>query len=128
MESKTQSTCCIGDLHLTNPNSLKTELFDVYTTRLVRKHIVQQYVNSEHQVFIDEQTLIDRSTNEIRDNLLKNVDDWKMAKMIIINHIRCLAKNVIKMHDIDKQTHDIAMESIYREEFNSLFPHEWMDS
>lgn len=108
-----------------------TELFDLYVARLVRKGIAEQYVDEGHMVLNDEIRLISESQMSLKAHLSRTVPEWKMAwrlaKMVVIHHVRQLAKERLECHDIDDDTKEAALESIYRLDFEELFPSSWLD-
>lgn len=110
----------------------QTELFDLYVARLVRKAIAEQYVDMSHTVLTDEVRLISEAETVLSEHLASTVPEWKMAwrlaKMVVIHHIRQLAKERLECHDIDEETREAALETIYQEDFEHLFPSNWMDS
>lgn len=109
-----------------------TDLFDLFVARLVRKGIAEQYVEEGHMVLNDELRLISESQASLRAHLSLTVPEWnlawRLAKMVVIHHIRQLAKERLEFHDVDDDTKEAALESIYREDFECLFPSTWMDS
>jgi hypothetical protein len=123
----------VGKLSSYNSGKVfETELFDIYVARLVRKHIVQQFVNETHPVLIDEIRLIGEAAEGLQNHFLKVIPEWHMAcrlaKTVITHQVRHVAKQRLNLHDIDDEAREIALESIYREDFEELFPDAWKDS
>lgn len=108
-----------------------TDLFDLFVARLVRKGIAEQYVDEGHMVLSDEIRLISEAQASLRDHLSRTVPEWNMAwrlaKMVVIHHIRQLAKERLERHDVMNDTKEAALESIYRLDFEELFPTTWLD-
>lgn len=131
--SKILAATSAGRLARCKPGQVfQTDLFETYVARLVRKHVAQQFVDPGHQVLVDEQRLIEESSTGLSAHLSRSVPEWHMAwrlaKMIVIHHIRQLAEQRLALHDVDEETRENALESIYREDFDELFPGSWMDS
>ena len=110
----------------------ESDLFDLYVARIVRKSIAEQFVESDHVVLKDEMRLISETQSQLRNHLAQTIPEWKMAwrlaKMVVIQHIRQLAKDRLEGHDVDEEAKEAALESIYREDFEELFPANWLDS
>jgi len=104
---------------------LQTELFEIYVARLVRKHIACQFVGTDHPVLIDEQKMVDSAASNIRSYLEHSVPEWKtswrMTKLIVIYHIRQMAEQRLALHDVDDEAREIALEFIYKEDYEELF-------
>lgn len=109
-----------------------TELFELYVGRVVRRAIVSQYVDQGHQVLDDEIRLIAEAEDKLRRHLEERVPEWNMAwrlaKMVIVHHLRSLARERLEAHDLDDETRDEALEAVYRDDFERIFPKSWLDS
>lgn len=110
----------------------QTDLFDRYVGRVVRKHIAEQFVDADHQVLVDEDRLIAESEKSLREHLAQSVPEWKtawrLAKVTIVQHIRHLARQRLRLHEVDDETRDAALEAIFRDDFERLFPASWADA
>lgn len=110
----------------------QTDLFERYVSRLVRRHIAAQFVDSDHQVLVDENRLIAESEKALKGHLAHSVPEWKMAwriaKITIVHHIRHLARQRLRTHEVDDDTREAVLEEIYQDDFEQLFPENWLDS
>lgn len=111
----------------------KTELFGTYAERLVRKHVMLQFeVRKGHPVFEEEEGLLRESTSEIREYLSKSKVKWPIpwhtAKVVVVQFIRKACKDQLQYHELEDEDEEAVLESVYREDFEALFPSTWMDS
>lgn len=111
----------------------KTNLFGTFVARLVRKHVLLHFdVTVGHPVLEEEERLLRESVAEIRDYLrqspIKWPVPWRMAKTVVVQYVRMKAKVQVRDHDLDDDAEEAVMESIYREQFEELFPANWFDS
>ena len=121
-----------GTLSRSKPSRVfQTDLFETYVARLARKHVAQQFVEPDHPVLVDEQRMIDASSASLREHLSESVPEWRMAwrlaKMIVIHHVRHLAEQRLALHDVEDDVREQAIESIFKEDFEELFPPTWLD-
>jgi hypothetical protein len=109
-----------------------TNLFETYVSRVVRLHLGLQYLDEDNQVIVDERRLIEQAREPLQKHLADTVPAWKMnwcsCKMVIVKHLRKLAGERITIHDIDDETRDETLERFFREDFESLWPRDWLDS
>jgi len=107
-----------------------TRLFSAYAERLVRKHTMLHFgVGVGHPVFEDEEGLLRESVDSIREYLRKSRVKWRipwtMAKIVIIQYVRKAVADQLRLQDLDEDAEEAVLESVYREEFESLFPSTW---
>lgn len=109
-----------------------TDLFDTFVARLVRKHLVSQYVDESHEVLQEELKLLEVSRAALSAHLDSTVPEWRLAwrlaKMAVIQHIRRMAYDRLCLHDVDDETREETLERVYREDFEDLFPKSWTDA
>lgn len=111
----------------------KTELFGTYAERLVRKHVMLQFeVQEGHPVLEEEERLLRESTSEIREYLSKSKVKWPIpwhtAKVVVTQFVRKACKDRLQDHDLEDDDEEAVLESIYREDFETLFPASWFDA
>ena len=82
-----------------------------------------------HPVFEDEEGLLRESVDSIREYLRKSRVKWRipwtMAKIVIIQYVRKAVADQLRLQDLDEDAEEAVLESVYREEFESLFPSTW---
>ena len=109
-----------------------TELFETFVARIVRKNLVSQYVSSDHQVYLDEVRLIGEAAERLQSHLAQSVPSWnlswRISKMVIVRHIRKMAEERLDMHDVDDEAREEALEKVYQDDFEKLWPKDWLDS
>lgn len=109
-----------------------TTLFGTYAERLVRKHVMLQFdLGEEHPVLEEEESLLKDSVAEIREYLSKaNIKwpiPWSLAKTVVVQYVRKACSDRLKDMDLE-DVEDAVLESVYREDFDGLFPPTWFDS
>lgn len=111
----------------------KTELFGTYAERLVRKHVMLQFgVQEGHPVLEEEERLLRESTSEIREYLSKSKVKWPIpwhtAKVVVVQFVRKACKDRLQDHELEEDAEEAVLESVYREDFETLFPPSWFDA
>lgn len=111
----------------------RTELFETYAERLVRKHIMLQFdVRHGHPVLEEEERLLQESTSKIREYLAKSRVKWSIpwhtAKVVVVQFVRKACTDRLQEHDLEEEAEAAVLESIYREDFETLFPLTWVDT
>jgi len=110
----------------------QTEIFDIYVARIVRKAIVEQYVEQEHQVLVDELRLIRESMVMVRDHLAATASEWqlpwRLTKMIVIRHLHELSIQRLELHEVEDEARNVALRTVMQLDFEEIFPKDWMDS
>lgn len=111
----------------------RTELFRTYAERLVRKHVMVQFdVQEGHPVLEEEERLIRESTSQIREYLAKSKVKWSIpwhtAKVVISQFIRKACADRLQDHGLEEDDEAAVLESIYREDFDAVFPAAWVDA
>jgi hypothetical protein len=111
--------------------------FELFVNRVVRRHISQQLLEeADHPVLVKEDKLIRESSSAIKKHLKATENEWgglafRLRKISIIKHLRELAQARMKDHvetqDLDEDIAKRALESIHKEDFESLFPKSWVD-
>jgi hypothetical protein len=114
----------------------KTEAFETLVNRIVRKHITQQYCKPEHPVLVNEAKLIAESAVSLKRHLSATESEWgnfshSLRKIAIIQHLRALAGECVQAHvetqDLDEDVANKAMETLMEEDFDFIFPKNWMN-
>jgi hypothetical protein len=110
-----------------------TTLFGTYADRLVRKHTMLQFgVGDGHPVFEEEDRLIRESVGSIREYLRKSNVAWRVpwstAKVVVVQYVRKAVTDRLRLQDLEEDVEEAVLESVYREEFEDLFPSNWFDS
>ena len=111
----------------------RTDLFGTYAERLVRKHTMLQFgVGEGHPVFEEEERLLRESVTSIREYLRKSRIKWPIpwatAKVVVVQYVRKAVADRLRLQDLDEDAEEAVLESVYREEFDELFPATWFDS
>ncbi len=111
----------------------ETELFELLAARTVRHHIAQQFVEKDHPVLSKEAALIKAASLQLREHLDLTASEWgtlawRLRKMVVVRHMRELAKERIDLHDVDEEVASTALEEIFKLDFEDLFPKGWLDS
>jgi len=107
-----------------------TKLFSILALRLIRKHLILQYVDSGDRILFDENTLIQKVKSEIKSYLTDNPPKWSLppviGKIALTRHIRSIAKYDLKHHDMENHIKMAALEGVYREDFSDILPDGWL--
>lgn len=110
-----------------------TNLFGTFAERLVRKHVMLQFkVGEDHPVLEEEESLLKGSVAEIREYLSKAKIRWPIpwssAKTVVVQYVRKACSDRLKDMDLEEDVEEAVLESVYREDFEGLFPPSWFDS
>jgi len=110
-----------------------TKLFGTYADRLIRKHTMLQFgVGEGHPVFEEEDRLLRESVGSIREYLRKSKVRWSIpwstAKVVVVQYVRKSVGDRLHLQDLEEDVEEAVLESVYREEFEDLFPPTWFDS
>jgi len=108
------------------------ELFETFVSRIVRKAILLSLheqegvpMEEDHFVLVEENRLIMESTELLKKHLSNSIPQWgmalRLAKTIIIHHIRQLARERLEMHECDEELKGAVLDSIFRDDFNEIF-------
>ncbi len=111
----------------------ETESFELLIGRIVRQQIAQQFVDADHPVLSKEAGLIKAATSSLRAHLDVTASEWgslawRLRKIVIVRHLRQLAKERIEQHDVDEDVAENALEEIFKMDFEEVFPKGWLDS
>ncbi len=105
---------------------IDNDLLEVFAARIVRKHLLSQYVGSEHQVYINELRLIEEATDRLKIHIRKllSVSDLEPEDFVefMTQRVRRMCKSRIETHDSDAESKEAALEGVYLEDLSSLWP------
>ncbi len=77
------------------PSANLSDLLALYVSRLVRQHLVAQYVERDHQVFTDGHLLVQQTACRIKAHMSATTPPWhlrgRIGRMVLTTHIRELA-------------------------------------
>ncbi len=110
-----------------------TTLFQTFSERLVRKHVLlSQGLPEDHPVLETERNLVRQSEGQVREYLSRAKIGWKLpwstTKMVVMQYVRHVAAERLREMELDPDVEESVLESVYKEDFESLFPAEWLDS
>lgn len=107
-----------------------TKLFSILALRLIRKHLILQYVDSGDRILFDENVLIQKVKSEIKTYLTNNPPRWSLppsiGKAAFTRRIRFVARSDLKHHDMGSSIKNAALEGVYKEEFGDILPDGWL--
>lgn len=113
------------------------EVFEIFISRMVRRLIAVQFCEPDHPVILTEEQLIARSKSQIQKHLAETVghwesSPWRIRKIVVIRHLRALAKERLLDHMNTQGLDDDAAKNVYKTilktDFEEVFPKEWIDS
>lgn len=108
---------------------LENEVFGLYVSRVVRKHVAASFLEEDHVVISDEDCLIEKARIDLQKYMADNIPSWdlkwKICKVIITEHMRNLAKERLETHDLDDETREEVYEKFRSDDFSTLWPVEW---
>lgn len=113
--------------------------FELLVQRVVRRHILQQYNEKGDigSVIASEDALIQESTTKVSKHLQATSGEWnnlafRLRKIAVIRHLRELARERLKDHvetqDLDEDVAKTALDTIFADDFEWIFPKSWVDS
>ena len=108
----------------------------MFVARIVRKAILltlreqeNASIDDDNFVLVEENRLIQESTEVLKKHLSSSMPQWgmalRLAKTIVIHHIRQLAQERLEMHECDDELKEAVLESIFRDDFSAIFPDAW---
>jgi hypothetical protein len=109
---------------------------ELLISRVVRRHITQQLCEEDHPVLAKEDKLIRESTAAIKKHLKATEAEWggisfRLRKIAMVKHLRELAQERVKDHvetqDLDEEIAKTAIETIFADDFERIFPKTWVD-
>ncbi len=109
-----------------------SEHFCTYTSRILRKAMLLQFVPSDHMTVKNENKLINEAAGALSGHLKKSVPSWgipdSLAKVVIQMHIRKLLGDRLSSYDMDDGTKLDVSEEFGKLRFEDIFPAEWKES
>jgi hypothetical protein len=86
---------------------------ETFAERLIRKHILKQYVEPDHPVLRFEENLVQQSTNAIKEEISILVKTTgfhvELIKMAVFIRTKKAARVMIRFHDLDEDTAEKAL-------------------
>lgn len=110
---------------------LDTPLFETFVSRLVRQHLISQFVDKDHIVLQEETKLVLESENRLRSHLdqtsiMWNIP-WRLSKMVVKAYLKSIVSESLRDQDVEEEVKTEAFTRIMEDDFESLWPRVWQE-
>ena len=99
------------------------DMIDTYAERLIRKHILLQYVQLDHPVLKFEEVLVGRSLDEIKNKFATIVASGYHPKIVstaLCRKVHKAVRMIIRLHDIENEVAENVIMMVDKEASSSL--------
>ena len=96
---------------------------ELFAERLIRKHLLLQYVATKHPVLVTEEHLVQESDDSIRHDIQAldtNGQNIQLVEMVVLIRTRNAIRVIIRFHDIEADTEESALLGAVREAFTRI--------
>lgn len=124
---------CIGSKLITDRDTtFSSILFNSCSSRILRKFILLQYVPEGHMTIHNENKLIDKSSESLREYLRIHGVSWgiplHLSRSVVQLHMRRKMEEKLEDYEMDEESYNNVMTLIEKEDFESVIPDEWKES